>query len=69
MVAQMDSGGAAERDAQFFKAAMVDDKLAIAGELTRQEVVEHINPLRASTRARRMCIPSERGQAKNADLG
>jgi hypothetical protein len=26
---------------------MVDDKLAIAGELTRQEVVEYINPLRA----------------------
>ena len=46
---------------------MVDDKLAIAGELTWQEVVEF--PLMAYTRARRMCIPSERGQAKKAAFG
>ena len=42
---------------------MIDDKLAIAGELTWQEVIGYINPSRAFTRARRI-HPSERGQRR-----
>jgi hypothetical protein len=55
----------AERDAlrayldqKGFKTTIIDDNLAIAGELTWQEVVE---PIEGFYEARWMCIRSERG--------
>jgi hypothetical protein len=47
-------------DEKGFKIAMIDDSLAISGELTRKE---SLRSSRASTRARRKCIHSERGTA------
>src|SRR5438874_301445 len=52
-------------DEKGFKTAIIDDNLAIAGELTWHEVVE---PSRPSTRARRTCIHSERGKRSFRDI-
>ena len=49
-------------DEKGFKTAMIDDNLAIAGELTWKR--GSLNPSRASTRARRTCIHSERGNIR-----
>jgi len=50
-------------DEKGFKTTMIDDNLAIAGELTCRR---SLNPSRASTRARRTCIHSERGNAERS---